>query len=180
MADSHPIRTRIVASLVVVAIVSLVVYLVPGGWRWLFDGVHAIFSWLGGSWSVARWVVILLCLLSLAFIAAIVVLLLAARKSEHEVDFTETVLFGVRWRWRYGQHGIYSLAAFCPDCDLQVHARPTVSRLGSMDAILYHCDDCDRQLQQFDCGYSEVEDRVTRKIQKALREKLRKGDDHAC
>jgi len=176
MADTHPVRTRTIASLAVIAIVSLIAYFIPGGWRWVFDRVRDVFIWLGSSSSVSTWLLILLCLFSLAFVVTVAVLLLAARKSEDEIGFTERVLFGIRWRWRYSQHGIDDLAAFCPDCDLQVHARSRVSRYGRMDAVLYHCDDCNRTLQEFDCRRAEVEDRVTRKIQQALREELRQGN----
>lgn len=35
MADKHPVRTRIVSSLVVAAILSFITYLIPGGWTWV-------------------------------------------------------------------------------------------------------------------------------------------------
>lgn len=176
MADKHPVRTRIISALTVILVVSLTAYFFPGGWAWVFAKAGDAWHWFVGPATVPIWLLVLLCLFALAFFVAVTFLILAARNADQALDFTETELFAIRWRWRYGQHGIFDLVSFCPHCDLQVYAKPTTSSHGGFNAVVYHCDDCNRQLHHFDQDRDEVENLVTRKIQQTIREKVRQRD----
>ncbi|MCP5426632.1 MAG: hypothetical protein H6966_00020 [Chromatiaceae bacterium] len=171
-------KSKVIPSLVTVGVVSFIATVIPGGWSWVFSKVRAFGSWLVSDITIPIWVFCLLSLCALAIIIAVVVLVYAAAagKSDNGVNYTEDTFFGVRWSWRYGQMGIYDLAAFCPDCDLQIYARPNHRSYSGIGGIVYHCEDCHRDVQTFDCGEPEIENRVKRTIQKNLRQKERQSD----
>jgi len=169
----HPIRNSIIASLSTAALVSLVVWLIPGGWNWIATQASAFWSWLIASVSVARWLLICLAIAAGVLVVSIGLLaFFAYRGGGKDLDYTEDVLFGIRWRWRYGHMGLYSICAFCPTCDLQMHQRLTVGDRGQ-DSIRYHCEHCRSDIQKFDGTGSEVESRIEREIQRRLRAKLK-------
>jgi hypothetical protein len=170
----HPIRNNVIGSLATAAIVAFVVYLIPGGWAWVIEkggkAIRVIATWLGSSVSVPAWMVLIMSLLALAAIIAVAIVAYAVvRKSDDQIEpFTEAEFFNVKWRWQYGQSGIYNIAAFCPHCDLQVY--PTSSSMyRAVDGVFYHCDDCHWKSQEFDFSHAELEDRVRRRIQQQLR-----------
>lgn len=176
----NTIRSKVVPSLITAAIVSLITTLIPGGWRWVFAQGLSVWRWLDSAVAIQVWFLALLSLLSLAFLVAAGVLVYAAtRKPEADIAarYTEDTFFGIRWRWSYGQHGIYDLCSFCPRCDMQVHPRHATAFQASVE---YHCDDCGTDLQRFEFGHAEVESRVTRKIQQRLRREVRESDAPAA
>ena len=105
----------------------------------------------------------------------------ATRKPEPSLvaRYTEDTIYGIRWRWSYGQHGLYGLHSFCPQCDMQVDPRPA-SAYQALDFVEYHCDDCGAHLHRFEFGQDEVESRVKRKIQQALRKEIRQTNTQAA
>ena len=179
MADAkHPIRNSIIAALGAAAITGIAVYFVPGGWPTVFATAKKMartcVTWLGSSVGLPAWLVLLLSVLAVVLVLAGLFLAIALlRKSGDSSDnFTVAEFFGVKWRWKYGEHGIYHIASFCPTCDLQVHAQ-NASTYRAVDRIVFRCDEGHWQSQDFECSYEELEDRVRRKIQ----QRLRKGID---
>lgn len=173
-------RSSVLPTLLTTAILSIIATLIPGGWSWVFALCKKVWRWLLSTTEIRVWLLCLLVLCAISIIAAGVLFLYAAvAKADHATNYTQDEFFGVRWSWRYGQMGIYDLAAFCPKCDLQIYARPGWDAGSCKSRILYHCEDCKRDVQSFDCAESEIENRVMRKIQQRLRQKEREGDPHA-
>ena len=179
--DKHKIRNSVIASLFTAAVVSLVVYLIPGGWAsvigWCAKITGAAVAWLCTSLEVPVWLIAILALAFAALvIAAAVIVLAIVRKSSDQIEsFTEAEFFGIKWRWRYGQMGIYDIASFCPECDLQVHP-VSASAYRAVDRVVYGCDECHWHSEEFEMSAAEVEDRVLRKIQQEIRRKNERKD----
>ena len=185
MADSHPVRDKVIGGLILAAIISLTIYFLPGGWGAVFHGVYFVFHWLWlwivGDISVARWILGILIIMAVGFVAAIGFFIFESSGGvDHQIKtlkYTEGDFFGIHWRWRYGHDGIQGLASFCPDCDLQVYPRPRgYTVLPERAPVVYRCDDCQRNLYESDYTHLQVEDLVTRKIQQKIREYERKPD----
>ena len=172
--EKHPIRNGIIVALGAAAITGIVVYVVPGGWAAVFANARKIIgdcvTWLASSVALPAWLVVLLAILALLLVAAGLCLAYAAlRNPSGSFDaFTVAEFFGVKWRWKYGQHGIYDIASFCPTCDLQVHPQNT-SAYRAVNRIVFRCDEGHWQSEDFECPYEELEDRVGRRIQQQLR-----------
>jgi hypothetical protein len=165
------IRGKVIASLITMLIASFITFVIPGGWQWLFTQGQTFWQWFSSTASVPVWLLAILSLVALAALAVGVVLVYAATRKEGTcAPDTTAVFFDIRWRWRHGQHGIYDLAAFCPHCDLQMHPQATVPGYPDHSPVLYHCDDCRRDIHRFDHSFDTVEDKVKRKIQQRLRE----------
>jgi hypothetical protein len=170
----NSIRSKVVPSLVTAAIISLVTTLIPGGWRWVFSKCHSGWLWLLDSTVIPIWFLVLLSLLALVLLVAVAVLIYASvrkAKDDPALGYTEDTFFGIRWRWRYGQHGIFQLCSFCPRCDLQVYSRHS-SNFNALDSVVYHCDDCRTELHHSDVSHEEVENLVKRKIQQKIRREM--------
>lgn len=178
----NTIRGKVTPSLITAAILSLVTTLIPGGWSWVFAQCHRMWEWLVGDVTVPVWLLALLSLISLVFLVAVGFFIYAAtRKPEADIAdrYAEDTIFEIRWRWSYGQHGIYGLCSFCPRCDMQVFARD-VGAFSALDRVVYHCDDCGTDLNRFQFGREEVESRVTRKIHQRIRKENREKETHAA
>lgn len=171
-------KSKVLPSLVTVSVVSFITTVIPGGWSWVFAKVGFLAAWFVSDIPIPIWCFCLLAACSLAVFVAVGFLIYsaAAGKSHDGVNYTEDAFFGIRWSWRYGQMGIYDLAAFCPECDLQIYARPNHRSYSGIGGIVYHCEDCQRDVQAFDCEEGEIENRVKRTIHKNLRQKERERD----
>ncbi len=174
--SSQEIGSKLIVALIAAGIGTLVQYLIPGAWEAVFTWVKKVaatsFTWLGSPTTMPTWGVCLLALLAaVALIGVAIVTYLIIKKPREDLTFTEAQYFGVKWRWRYGQIGIYDVVSFCPRCDLQVHPLAS-SSYAFIHRTTYKCEDCHWNSQEFDCSHEVVVDRVTRKIQQELRQRL--------
>lgn len=172
-SKSHPVRNSVIAGLIVVAIVSLL-SLVPGGWNIIWRLLRAVLKWLTSSITIPIWFFLLLLLGTVGLLLMMILITIVGKSKTRETDYTSDIFLGLRWRWRYGKSGIYSLACFCPKCDLQVYPCNT-SSYNVVPQIAFKCEDCGHVLATFDTTHDELEDRVKRYIQKNLRTGLWKS-----
>jgi len=77
--------------------------------------------------------------------------------------------FGIRWCWSYGSDGaVVDLFSLCPACDYQVY--PIDAGIyRAAPRIAFRCEDCGRNLGQFEGVPEQLESRVIRGIHKKLR-----------
>ena len=90
---------------------------------WIWDGGSWIADALGSSHSIPGWAILVLVLLALVGLIALSILLVTSLQDDaHPTyrDYTEDMLDGVRWRWRWVGNKIYNLWCFCPICDAQL------------------------------------------------------------
>lgn len=145
MADEkHKLRNQILVPLVVPAISSLILYLVPGGWPWVAsktkDIVAGSYRWLVNPILVPNWLFWLLCLVGAAVVVVLIMMLTGKNPSATQSQlFTKSEFFGILWRWLYHQDGgIHSVTPFCPRCDLQLQPKPRFY-VGSEETT-YECE----------------------------------------
>jgi hypothetical protein len=79
------------------------------------------------------------------------------------------LFFGLRWRWRYGEGGLpFDLYSFCPSCDYQVYAEHR-SLYSAVPQIVFHCDNCGRDVAQLQEPLESLESKIRRLIQQRIR-----------
>ncbi len=181
MADKHPVRDKVIAGLILAAILSFITFILPGGWGLVFHGLSVFWQWLWKDAAIPIISLIALIILALGFVVLVAFMIFSGlSKADHQIktfQYTEGDFFGVHWRWRYGHDSIDDLASFCPDCDLQIYPRPTrYSGLPELSPVVYRCDECKRDVYESKYPHSQVEDLVRRKIQQKIREYERKPD----
>ena len=164
------IRNGIIISVSSAAIIGVAQVAVPGGWVAVFRATGSFFKatwkWVWQTTAIPNWLLILFSLSALVAVAVVAVLVLVAIKAKEAPDYTEDTFEGLRWRWRWGQSGLYGLNAFCPHCDYQVFG----TSLGwSENHVSFRCEECSRDLSAFNCSSDALESRITRKIQQKVR-----------
>lgn len=171
MSDKHPIRTRIIGTIVAVAVISLFSYL--GGWQWAFGEFRQVWGWFIGRVSVPVW---LLCVLSIVaigvIVAALAVVFFMARRApvDSAPGYTEDTIFNIIWRWDYGPNRrIQNLTPFCPFCDLRLQPRATSGHWAPHPPVSFRCDNCPRDLHDFDAPLPQALDLVVRTIELNLK-----------
>ena len=111
----------------------------------VWGGASWIVGTLESSHSIPSWAVLALGLLALFGIIAISMTVKEAlgAKQEHPteehpffVNYTEDMVDGVRWRWKWAGGSITNLWCFCPTCDAQLVPHE------SMSGTRFICERC--------------------------------------
>ena len=92
-----------------------------GTWAW--SSVYGIWSMLGSSHSIPGWAILaagLLALVGLITVGISTKESLQGSEQHPYRDYTEVLLDGVRWRWRWKGNTIQNLWCYCPRCDAQL------------------------------------------------------------
>ena len=124
------------------------------------------------STSIPNWILFVLgiiVLLAVIFLGAIVwqKVLQSARPW---LNYTTDIFFGLRWRWEYSKDGqIYNTHTFCPYCDLQVNFHNATDLGNDNDYIVFHCENCDHHLGEFQGSFDLFKDKTIRNIQLKIR-----------
>lgn len=175
--NTHQIRNTIIGGLILAAFISLIVYLIPNGWKSIFSFIGFVFKWLFLITEMPNWALIIFALIVLLLFTGLFLKIYLFRKPNNSpYRLTELAVFEILWRWHPSHDGnIHELVSFCPKCDFQIYTRPGIA--GHPPRSVYHCEDCNRDVAEFNFSQSEVENRVKRKIQQYLRRKLRETND---
>ena len=180
--ESHLVWNSVIATLFGAAMISLVITLIPNGWQSIFSFTGNIIDWLINFTSTSSWILVILGLCTFALIVRLLLMAYSASSKADELPdiSTQQTLFGIVWRWRFTAQGkIHSLAPFCPDCGIQIYPGDA-SGFAPIHRTVYHCDDCQRDIQSFECRPTEVEDLVVRKIEQELRRAARQHDPNTA
>ncbi|MBA4320679.1 MAG: hypothetical protein C0412_19980, partial [Flavobacterium sp.] len=87
-------------------------------------------------------------------------------------DYKEDFISNLKWRWNYSSVGeIVNINPFCPYCDFQVYPHRT-SSFQIIDNVGFKCEDCGREIIDFEHNYKILVDKVIRVIQKNIRNDL--------
>lgn len=179
--DTHHLRNGMIATLVATAIISLITYVIPNGWKSVFLFIGSVLKWLLLITETPNWLLIIFAFIAFVLITGLFFKIYLFRKTNNPpYRLTELTVFGILWRWQPSHDGsIHGLVSFCPKCDFQIYARSrNPSVLGYPPRSVYHCEDCKRDVAEFNLSESEVENRVARKIQQYLRSKSRENNDN--
>ncbi|OGU67771.1 MAG: hypothetical protein A2499_01070 [Stygiobacter sp. RIFOXYC12_FULL_38_8] len=198
--DKKSIRNNTIATLLAAVILSIISYL-GGIIPWLISVSSNIFKWLTTNISIPIWIFFVLILFPLKSFLAFVNHLRAKGKIEKTIsngklntqspktnnttqkpgnnkpqlsskDYNHDFIYNLKWRWSYSSNGsIINLVPFCPNCDFQVRPHRT-SSFQILDNIGFRCEDCCKDIADFDHDYKVLEDKVIRVIQKNIRNDL--------
>lgn len=167
-----PVWSKVIATAIVAGGAAAIGYF-AGWWPDVVGLGRGFVTFSMAETAIPNWLLILLslCTLGVVVVVAIVVWEIAvpSRNQPSFRNYKVDEFFGIRWRWQYNSSGqMHSLFSFCPVCDLQVWPQHA-SAYDVIDRFDYRCDDCCTVLHRFDKSPSEVEDLVTRQIQRKLR-----------
>lgn len=140
---------------IVVAAVGGLIATVVGGWflsgipkptdviwdvgSWIWDGGSWIADMLRSSHSIPGWAILAMVLLALVGLITLSIMLVASLQNDVEPtnrDYTEDMLDGARWRWRWVGKRIDNLWCYCPNCDAQLVYNEGIS------ATRFICERC--------------------------------------
>ena len=132
----------LIATVVGGLIVSGVLNVTDLFWKvgsWLWDGVSWIFGLLGSSHSIPFWAILVvgsLALFGFIIIGRLLLRSLPSNSEQSHRDYTEDMLDGATWRWRWIGNRIDNLWCYCPNCDAQLVYNEGVS------ATRFICERC--------------------------------------
>jgi hypothetical protein len=171
---SDPVWSKVIAG-VILAIGATVVSYFLNWWPTIGRFVSEVYAFAFSTTSVPNWFIALMVILSIpTFIIAIVLakekIWLETKNSESGWrSYKSDIYIKLRWRWKYfDDGGIYDLVSFCSHCDFQVFAQ-NASAYRVVDRIGFHCDSCDRTLNEIDESIDSLENKIKRFIQQKLR-----------
>ena len=169
--SDHPVWSKVAATLIGSAILYLASF-VPGLYPSIWNCLKRVGGWFVSSTPTPNWLLILLSFLSLILI--IMVLCRTFIREEHTItedNYTEDQFHGIRWRWRYGRSGIWSVVPFCPGCDMQIHPRSDYggNYYPRQEGSKFTCDHCGSFDQFVSVETRHLEDAIIRQIQRKLR-----------
>jgi len=164
-----PVWSKVIAGVLLAAGGMIVAYL-AGWWPSIGNFFGTVATFAVRRSSVPIWILALLVIAAamLVVVTGFIVWRILYAAALDWRSYVSDEIFGIRWRWKYDSGGnIYDLQSFCPACDYQTFASwvdPFIPRF-----IKYVCDDCGRELGQFDGTETEYQDLVVRKIHQKIR-----------
>ena len=172
-SKTHPVRDKVLAALITAAVLSLIAFVIPQGWRFVFACFSTVGNWLISTSSLPNWLVVLMSLATLLVggLAAMFVRDYYRPKIAEQPSLpTEINVYDIVWRWERS-HGIskYNVYSFCPQCDFQVHPH-SVSQYRFLDLNAFACENCGWTSETFETPLDQIESVVIRKIQQTMRE----------
>ncbi|QHI69493.1 hypothetical protein [Tichowtungia aerotolerans] len=169
----HSIRNSVVATLIatlIIAIVKPMRNMAIVVFKWLWQIILAFKAHLGSTASVPWWLVyavlaIIILLLSRAIRQALQSLATDVAKAS-PLSYTTDHFHGLVWRWRMdSDFQPYRISTFCPHCDMQL--RPCSSGYGY--STQFHCDKCGFSSSNIEMETGQLEEWISREIQRKLR-----------
>jgi hypothetical protein len=167
MAEKHSIRDKVIAGLIIAAILGAVSYVSP--WRaQALQLLGSMARWFLRpiAFSIPTWVLILL---------ALAVLLVAIRWMRNVVQrvraprwsaYTKDSFHGVTWRWDWSPDGslVQNLWCFCTKDETTLVAGTTTG----IDTLL-RCETCDKRTGPFSGDSDDLRNSIKRQIDRKLR-----------
>lgn len=166
---ADPVWSKVIAGMILAAVASIGTYR-AGWWPRIGSLALRLSALAKSSTLVPNWllVILTLCAITVVIIVAFAIWIVIATPSSGVTfrDYSEDLLLGILWRWRYGRDGfIFDLYSFCPKCDYQIYPR----QRGDY-RIEYRCEHCGNRVEGVSTSVEEIESRVTRLIQKKIRD----------
>lgn len=145
-----------------------------GAWQWFCGVLGAAWRLCIASVGVPAWLLVILGILSLAFIVVVISEVWDVYRKPSPNDYKRDAFDGLVWRWGYTSTGrIKDPWCFCPSCDaVLVYTEKDVSRLGEIGSVWVtelHCDHCNCMVARFDGGHEATVDRIRRLIDRKIR-----------
>ena len=141
---------------------------------WIISASIAAFSFLAGSSTVPRLLLIGLSLATALGLFAIV-RQMVSRPASYMRQYREDTFFDVAWRWEYHGKVISDLRAYCPfdDTELaypqQLPVNAMVVGVDFRSPFEFHCVTCNRRFPMSATSLWEIKDMAKRQIDRKIR-----------
>jgi hypothetical protein len=167
MSEKHAIRTGVTITVVGGGLLALAIYVgkwflgfLGMCWSGLWSFLGLLVGALGVRWSVPVWLLVLLVPM------ASPVLLRLARKFRKDAEdaedepwwksYTKDEIFGVPWRWTFGQSGVEDLWAYCAVCDAELTPREKRHDYHPIDRMLFRAQCTEFICERCSIGSEEI------------------------
>jgi len=132
---------------------------------------NLIFKFFSASISIPLWLFILILLVSVVFIARILISSWGAKKNTSIfLNYIEDELFGIVWKWRWDydrfsrKYDIEDLLPFCPKCDCQLTR--------TYDEEGFQCPNNDFRKVTFPKSYGEIRLIIKQRVRQRIRKNI--------
>lgn len=124
-ADSHPVRTGVISTVVGTIMVGLLAEVWPPiktVLTWCWAQLKVFFSLFSTDYAVPGWILALLGLL--AFLTVLrwgaTLRRQVPEDDEPHESYTSDYLYEAKWRWEWHGHDVQNLWCYCPSCDSEL------------------------------------------------------------
>lgn len=166
---ADPVWSKVISGGILALVAAI--YASAHWWTVLSAALIKSWSYAGEDVATPRWAYWVLLLWAVGTIIVLALALIAStgETEAHWNTYKEDEFFNLRWRWRMDGEGYpYDICAFCPACDYQLDVDYDPSYYAEPHTT-YSCPHCARTSMPFNESRSDVENRVVRSIQLALR-----------
>lgn len=157
--DDHPIRNKIIASVVaglVLSTLGYAFYAAPDIFRWVSRILTSIWNHLTSALTLPYWLFWLIVILSVPTMIRVIRSLTRRDKTDEPTFrmYTQDSFEGIIWRWSYDYYGSPSnITPYCPICDSQlVHLRETEFSLRRASSVAFYCETCKQEQARIEGG----------------------------
>jgi hypothetical protein len=180
--ESHQIRNGIITTVAGGLILAGLSYAwAPArlAFSWLWGLVIAVWNWLGASYQVPGWLLLVGGFFAAAFLVRVVSTYLRSTSSAppHQ-SYTSDTMFGARWHWSWSDNHITQLWASCPSCQGElVYLNNRDNYLMSVPHAKFLCEHCQQVLVDISGGEREYALAV---VEREIRRRLRIANTQAA
>ncbi|MGO9622407.1 MAG: hypothetical protein ACLPT6_13505 [Desulfobaccales bacterium] len=169
MSDNHPLRTRILGTVIGGLILALFLWLAgffPTIWYGCKSASIWVFHFLLSSVSMPIWSLIVIFLM---IVPTLIRILSWFRQKEVNYpswhDYDQDVILEIRWRWHYSPYGgeIANISYFCPSDDTQLIYEDWGSK------TVFRCETCGRRFGPMEGSRNYIIGMVQRQIDRKIR-----------
>ncbi|MCH4813659.1 hypothetical protein [Vreelandella neptunia] len=149
--SAKSIRNGVIATVVGGVILMLIPSVrgyVSSFFSWLWSGITSLWSALWVEHLVFGWTIVLITVMALIGLVTVLLFLreILGKKDFH--SYTEDVIHGAVWRWRWTYNNISGLWCFCPRCEATLVYDDSTCRnyLANTSRTDFICENCNNSV----------------------------------
>lgn len=103
----------------------------------------SFYRWIVSGVSIPCWLLILLSVLSIAFIVMMIFKFTGKEECSPFLKYKKDFIKGVNWRWSWDGNRVVGLTPYCPNCDMCL-TYIEHSKYDLDSGTSFYCDQCER------------------------------------
>lgn len=132
---------------------------------WLWSGIAWAYKALISSYAIPGLVLLILGLLA----ATSIYILFRLKKRPAYHEYTEDLMYGARWRWRWAGDSITHLWCYCPECDAELVEDVVSDFYSGATGTDFICENCGRKVITSTLVSTDLISAVNRQILRRVR-----------